>query len=165
MTISEIVSIVGMIISVLTLCGIGYATKEFWISRAERKKQETQEYKKAQNEERKVIVREVIKEELKPIKEDIATLHDDLKELQESDQLQKESMQSILRDRLYELYNICSRKGFASLDERENFENMYQKYHSLGVNGVMDDIHKKFLHLPTEEYNENQKNKNNRSVS
>ena len=30
------------------------------------------------------------------------------------------------------------------------FENMYQQYHSLGKNGVMDDIHEKFKALPLE---------------
>ena len=154
MTVAEIVSIVGMSVSVLSLCGIGYATKTFWENKAERKKQNTEEYKKAQREEIKSVMREVIKEELKPIKEDISALSDDIKKLQESDDLQKESLQSILRDRLYELYNFCSRKGFASLDERENFENMYQKYHNLGMNGVMDDIRKKFLHLPVEKNND-----------
>lgn len=150
MTVAEIVSIVGMSISVLSLCGIGYATKAFWENKAERKKQSTEEYKKAQREESKSMMREVIKEELKPINESISALSDDIKKLQESDDLQKESLQSILRDRLYELYNLCLHKGFASLDERENFENMYQKYHNLGMNGVMDDIHEKFFRLPVE---------------
>ena len=31
---------------------------------------------------------------------------------------------------------------------RENFENCWKQYHSLGVNGVMDDLHSKFLKLP-----------------
>lgn len=151
MTVAEIVGISGMVISALTLLGVGYATKAFWESRAERKKQNTDEYRQAQRDERKTAVREVIQEELKPIRENLSAMGEDLKELQESDQLQKESLQSILRDRLYELYNFCNHKGFATLDERENFENMYQKYHSLGMNGVMDDIHHKFFKLPTEE--------------
>ena len=151
MTVAEIIGLSGAVISALTLLGVGYATKALWETRAERKRQSTEEYKKAQKEERKMAVREVIREELKPVKENISAITDDLKQLQESDTLQKESLQSILRDRLYELYNLCLRKGFATLDERENFENMYQKYHSLGMNGVMDDIHYKFFELPTEE--------------
>lgn len=59
-------------------------------------------------------------------------------------------VQAMLRDRIYQLYRYCNEKGYASLAERENFENMYQQYHNLGANGVMDDYHKKFFELPTE---------------
>lgn len=57
-------------------------------------------------------------------------------------------MQALLRDRLYEKYDAASTKGFASLDERRNFENIYLQYHTLGANGVMDDIHRRYLALP-----------------
>ena len=33
---------------------------------------------------------------------------------------------------------------------KENFENVYTNYHSLGLNGVMDGIRKSFMELPTE---------------
>ena len=59
-------------------------------------------------------------------------------------------VQAILRDRLYQAYNHFTEKGHAPLYARENFENMYQQYHNLGKNGVMDDIRKKFLELPSE---------------
>ena len=59
-------------------------------------------------------------------------------------------VQAILRDRLYQAYNHFNEKGHAPLYARENFENMYQQYHNLGKNGVMDDIRKKFLELPSE---------------
>lgn len=60
----------------------------------------------------------------------------------------KYGIQALLRDRLYALYSVCDEKGSASLAERDNFENMYRQYHSLGANGVMDNIRKKFLALP-----------------
>ncbi len=46
-------------------------------------------------------------------------------------------------------YNQWSDKGYAPIYARENFENCWQQYHSLGANGVMDDIHEKFIELPT----------------
>lgn len=63
-------------------------------------------------------------------------------------------VQAILRDRLYQSYNHFIEKGYAPLYARENFENMYQQYHNLGKNGVMDDIHAKFFELPSEPQNE-----------
>lgn len=57
-------------------------------------------------------------------------------------------LQALLRDRLRERYNHYSKKSYAPIYAKENFENMYKQYHSLGVNGVMDEIHAKFLALP-----------------
>lgn len=34
------------------------------------------------------------------------------------------------------------------MNDRDDFENCWKQYHALGANGVMDDVHKKFLALP-----------------
>lgn len=62
----------------------------------------------------------------------------------------EEGVQALLRDRLYQMYAHYSERGSAPIYARENFENMYQKYHELGANGVMDDYYKKFMQIPTE---------------
>lgn len=59
-------------------------------------------------------------------------------------------VQALLRDRLYAYYNKYSELEYAPIYARENFENIYKQYHNLGNNGVMDDIYKKFMELPTE---------------
>jgi hypothetical protein len=63
-------------------------------------------------------------------------------------------IQAVLRDRLRYLYKSYQKQGFIDLDDREDWENMYKQYHALGQNGVMDDVRKKLLELPTEK-NEN----------
>ena len=63
-------------------------------------------------------------------------------------------VQALLRDRLYSTYMKYSEKGYAPIYARENFENMYQQYHTLGANGVMDDIYRKFMALPLEKESE-----------
>lgn len=59
-------------------------------------------------------------------------------------------VQALLRDRLYQMYNYYSEKGCAPIYARENFQNLYEKYHNLGANGVMDDYYKKFMEIPTD---------------
>ena len=59
-------------------------------------------------------------------------------------------VQALLRDRLYQSYFHYCEKGFAPIYARENFENMYNHYHQLGGNGVMDDVYDKFMCLPLE---------------
>ena len=60
----------------------------------------------------------------------------------------KNGMQAILRDRLLQRFQECRNQGGANSDERQNFENLYIQYHSLGGNGVMDDVRQKFFALP-----------------
>ena len=60
----------------------------------------------------------------------------------------KLGIQALLRSQMIAEYNKYSEKGYAPVYARENFENCWKQYHSLGANGVMDDLHEKFLELP-----------------
>lgn len=62
----------------------------------------------------------------------------------------KLGLQALLRSQMISDYNKYSEKGLAPVYARDNFENCWKQYHSLGANGVMDDLHEKFLDLPTE---------------
>lgn len=66
----------------------------------------------------------------------------------------KLGVQALLRDRLYAYYNKYSEYKYAPIYAKENFENIYKQYHRLGNNGVMDDIYRKFMELPTENESE-----------
>lgn len=63
-------------------------------------------------------------------------------------------VQALLRDRLYHEYNKALEVKYAPIYAKENFENMWKQYHNLGVNGVMDEIHKTYMALPTERRND-----------
>ena len=60
----------------------------------------------------------------------------------------KIGVQALLRDRLLQGYKHFEEKGYADVEDRENLENVYVQYHTLGKNGVMDDLRAKFLALP-----------------
>ena len=61
----------------------------------------------------------------------------------------KLGIQALLRSQMISDYNRYRDQGYAPIYARENFENCWKQYHSLGANGVMDDLHEKFLALPT----------------
>lgn len=69
-------------------------------------------------------------------------------------------VQALLRDRLIDEYNHALKKGYAHIYDKENFENMYNQYHNLGANGVMDEIRDKYRELPTEKEDETNEGKN-----
>ena len=58
------------------------------------------------------------------------------------------ALQALLRNKLYEIYECWMPKKFAPTDVKENFENLYQRYHTLGKNGVMNGKHEAFMALP-----------------
>jgi hypothetical protein len=58
-------------------------------------------------------------------------------------------VQAMLRDRLLQGYRHYINKGWADYDDRQNLENIWNQYHSLGANGVMDDMRAVFRRLPT----------------
>ena len=62
----------------------------------------------------------------------------------------KKGVQALLRDRLLQGYKFFRQQGWADEDDRSNLENVYVQYHNLGANGVMDDLHSKFLALPAD---------------
>lgn len=59
-------------------------------------------------------------------------------------------VQALLRAQMIADYNKWSERGYAPIYARVNFINCWTQYHSLGANGVMDDLKAKFLALPTD---------------
>ena len=74
-----------------------------------------------------------------------------IKRIQHSDEqtraLQK-GVQALLRERLLHSYRKFFKLGYVDYYDRQNVDNMYQQYHSLYKNGVMDDMHVRFMALP-----------------
>lgn len=62
----------------------------------------------------------------------------------------KLGIQALLRAQMISEWNRWSDKGYAPIYARENFENCYKQYETLGANGVINDLRKKFLELPLE---------------
>lgn len=87
------------------------------------------------------VVRSTVKESVEPIREKVDFISDKVDTI-------ARGTQAVLRDRLIQLYNYCTFQGYASLEQKQNFENMYTKYHSLGQNGVMDSCYEKMMEMP-----------------
>lgn len=63
-----------------------------------------------------------------------------------------ESLKSLMRERLLDVYNKCVKKGFYSKEEREVYKPLYECYTSdpFRGNGVMKDLHYIMVRLPME---------------
>ena len=61
-------------------------------------------------------------------------------------------IKALLRSQMISEYTRhYEERGYASIFIKDNFQNIWEQYHAIkGPNGVMDDIHDKFMRLPTE---------------
>lgn len=59
----------------------------------------------------------------------------------------KRGIQALLRAIMISEYNKAKDRGFAPIYAKDSFENMWQNYHSLGANGVMDNIHEAYMQM------------------
>lgn len=91
----------------------------------------------------KEFLTEVVNECLDPINKRLDSI-------EQNNRLIKKGLQSELRVELRERYDYWIKKGYAPSTVRADIESVYQSYHNLGENGVMDDLHNKFLALPIE---------------
>ncbi|MBR1760895.1 MAG: hypothetical protein IJ741_06925 [Schwartzia sp.] len=55
---------------------------------------------------------------------------------------------ALLRDRLLQGFHFFKKRGMVTYGEAMNYKNMYEAYHALGKNGVMDGIYEEFLKIP-----------------
>lgn len=62
----------------------------------------------------------------------------------------KEGMLALLYDRIYSIYQGCSRKGYAAVDDIKNLEYLYRPYHALGGNGTGTELFERVKKMPTE---------------
>lgn len=111
---------------------------------------------KRRREEREEEIRSIISkiDSLnKSIDERITQSYNDSNLLKDDITLLKMGLQAIIKNDLKVRYEHWIDEGYAPLDAKEDLERMYQIYHKLGANGVMDGMRKIFMNLPTEPKN------------
>lgn len=57
---------------------------------------------------------------------------------------------AMARSQLLDNYERCMEKGYYTVDEREVYHELYEAYHKDGGNGIMTDLRKKIVELPTD---------------
>ena len=62
----------------------------------------------------------------------------------------RQGLQALLRNEIIKQYNEWTDKNYCPIYARDNVKNMYNQYHGLGQNGVIDDLVERIMELPTE---------------
>ena len=71
-----------------------------------------------------------------------------IKENDDETQAVKSGVQALLRAQMISEYNKAKDRGYAPIYAKDNFQNMWDNYHNLGANGVMDAIKDEYLAMP-----------------
>lgn len=136
--------ILTLVMSALSLCGFGVLAK-LVIEHLWHKKQEQSEEEKARKKkERQDLYREVIQEELKPIK-------DEQNEIKQSLSDTKAGIQAELRHDIRNACRRCLKQGFKTVEDLEEVVSMHDNYERLGSNGKTNALYVEFMKLPTKE--------------
>lgn len=90
----EVYQWASLVVSVLSLFGVGTVLKIFWENKIKEKQEKTKEAQERIKKQKQDEMREVMKEETQFILEKMDSLHS-------NDSIKREALQAILRDRLY----------------------------------------------------------------
>ncbi len=71
-----------------------------------------------------------------------------IKDIEQKTIATQKGIQAMLRAQMISEYNKALDRGYAPIYAKENFENVWKNYHTLGANGVMDDIHERYMNMP-----------------
>lgn len=96
-------------------------------------------------EKKRIEDKEEILEEMHSLKNG---LYKKMDEQEEHINIVQLGMQASLKNDLKIRYDAWLKRGYAPIDAKDDLERMYQVYHKLGANGVMDAHREKFLALP-----------------
>ena len=135
--------IITLALSLISALGVGTILPMLVKTKIEEKKRKEEETSEKAKQQRLEALREIVKEELKPVQENISKLVAD-------SELTKKGLQATLRHDLYEIAHKARKDGYCPDETKYDFNNMYEQYHKLGNNGVMDGIKDEILAMPTE---------------
>lgn len=140
-----LIPILSLVVSTLVTTVVGILIKRSFDKFFNKKEQEEEEKKNnekklkdfeisKEREERKNDMKEAIEEAVEPIKQDLAII--------------KKGTQAGLRHDLGLIADEWLVKGYCPRNVKVDFENLYNQYHQLGKNGVMDNTREAILALP-----------------
>lgn len=136
---------ISIIASLFGLCGISIYINERVKHKANKKNEQEDEEQKAieqaKNEHYKQIIVQAISEKIDPLENELSEVKEDLKKL-------KAGVQASNRADLQVLVDKAENQNWLSAYDKHRFYQLYQAYHNLGKNGVMDAYKDKVLALP-----------------
>ena len=71
-----------------------------------------------------------------------------IKDLKKSREAERQGLMALLHDRILQGYNYHEAKGYYDFDSRKALDVLYNAYHALGGNGLVDEAMSRLRDLP-----------------
>ena len=84
----------------------------------------------------------------RPLEKRVKSSEESSARVEEQNKATQLGVQALLRDRLMQAFEFYLARGWINAGERDNVDNMYKQYESLGENNVISDIYDKVRALP-----------------
>jgi len=133
-TFQMIISIIGVAISLLTLLGLGVVMKNFWDDKHAEAQASRAEEKEKAKKERQDEIREVIKQEIKPLQDGINNLDQKVEDVQKDVKKLRASMITVDRIVMKMALDGYEKQGYTSSSDRAAWRELYDNYEDLGGN-------------------------------
>lgn len=144
-------TILGIIGGVGTVCGIfgisayiGERAKHKAKTDLQKEEEERLAEEKAEREKSLLEIREIFKEEIKPINDKITALDEKLTTVEDG-------TLSTLRNDILTCYYRCVEKGYRNDYDLQNMDHMYSAYKELHGNSYVSDVYERFKRLAVKE--------------
>lgn len=150
-TVLQWITGLALIVIELTITTIvGLIIKSKWNKR-QKEKEELERLREEQrtraDNSRCELVKTTIHEEMEDLAEDFKK---ELAPISQDMDLMKRTMQKDVRRSLRQDGKMYCDRGYASQQEKTEFDELYWAYHNLGRNGVVDSLHDRVMQLPDE---------------
>lgn len=150
-TVLQWITGLALIVIELTITTIvGLIIKSKWDKR-QKEKEELERLREEQriraDNSRCELVKTTIHEEMEDLAEDFKK---ELAPISQDMDLMKRTMQKDVRRSLRQDGKMYCDRGYASQQEKTEFDELYWAYHNLGRNGVVDSLHDRVMQLPDE---------------
>jgi hypothetical protein len=111
-----------------------------------KKAKEREELEKLRTEKHEQEVKNLVEQETGKLE---TTMDKRFNDIDEDLSVMKKAQQKDIRRSLRQDGKMFKERGWASDQEKEEFDELYWSYHNLGKNGVVDQLHKEILELPS----------------
>lgn len=130
-----------------------------WLTNGPKKRKEEAEKREQQQKQEREATKQELLAKIEEVKQERITEREAcgkdhlglvklVTDIQASNVAQNVGLQAVLKDLLKIRYLEWIGKGYAPMDARDDLEKMYQAYHSLGGNGTVTDLRRRFTSLP-----------------
>lgn len=126
---------------------IGLVVKEIYDMVKNKNKKANQYDKEVEKKITIDIIKEVLREELTPIKVDLNNLQGEVKSIKQDTEVTKGGLQAELRHDIRNSCRRCIQQGFKTEEDISEIEALHEQYEKLGTNGLTNTLYEKFQHL------------------